>query len=230
MRQLILLLAIVPCGWKAKAQTQLYQFFKEANTLSRPDVRYDYTVRLIEQKSGALIDSISGRIYKRGIEYVDSSDVAWTAVSGSYYCKLDYLRKEARVYDIDLIQRKLHLSIDRNHPTASVIVPDSVMLRSGHVTLDSSGGLYRYRCTVASLPGVSLTAVIQKAPLRLVSMTYETTEIDGDLSYRRSCVMYHITNELAPSAFNLAPVFTVAGSKVSLNSKYSGYKLKTLIN
>lgn len=231
MRKLIFLLTTVCCSVCSRAQTGLYQYLKEIYTLDRPTVCYDYKVQLFDQKSGTLLDSLSGRIYRKGIEYIDSSTAAWTAVSGNYYCKLDHPRKEATVYDIDLIQRKLNLKIDRNG-SSLLVIPDSVIAKHGQVTLDSSNGLYRYRCTVPMMPGIALSATIDKKTRSLVNVVYETQETEGGdgSRYRRVCTIYKIRNEIPSSVFNLEPVFRISGGKVNMNTKYAGYNLKTLIN
>lgn len=232
MKKFALLLTISALlGVKLHAQTQLQQFVKRVNVLDRPNVSYDYKVHLLNTHTNKIEDSIIGRIYKREYEYFDSSGSAIAMVQGNYYCKLDHQRKEALVYDIEFIQRKLNLKIDRQSANA-LVIPDSIIFRYANLTTDTSREYHIYKWTLKNGPASACTAIIERGTLKLTRLSLETVETgdDGEPAYKRICTIYNIRNEFPLSAINMRRFCEVNGNKVTLTSKYAGYNLKKLIN
>ncbi len=227
---IILLLAVFATGTEVQAQPSFFQQLKKINTLDRSNVAYSYTIQLYETGTRKVTDSITGKIYKIGNEYVDSSNAALVAVSGKYYCKIDHQRKEARVYDIELIQKKLNLKIDRKAGHV-LTIPDSLLVQYGRLEVDTGKAFYTCRWSLNQGSSPVFTALIEKKTLRLTEVILETAEQeDGEAAaYRRSCRIRNIKNDIPYSAISLDNIFRISGEKVVLNSRYAHYNLKTII-
>lgn len=228
--KILFLFAGVMLCLKLHAQKQLAQFIRDMNILDRPSVAYDYKITLLQVQSNVIEDSITGRIYKKAHEYLDSSSVAIALVNGDYYCKLDHQRREVSVYDLNLIQRKLNLKFDRSGSPA-MIVADSIFIRYGQFRMDTTDSHYICHWRVGTDGGITSTAFVEKRTLKLSRLILELTEKDPDGAslYKRICTIYNIRNEFPDSAIDLSRFCQIDGGKVILNKKYAPYNLKTLI-
>lgn len=229
-RKILLLAASAMLCSKLYAQKQLEEFVKNMNILDRPSVTYDYKITLLQVQSNAIEDSITGRIYKRSHEYLDSSDVALVAFTGDYLCKLNHVRKEAYVYDLNLLHRKLNKKLDRSR-SKGIIIPDSVFSRRGNFRIDTTTSQYICHWQLDD-NAVVCRAFVDKKTLRLSKVILEIPESieDGKPLYKRLCTIYNIKNEFPASVITLDRFCRINGNRIILNRKYAAYNLKSLLN
>lgn len=110
------------------------------STTNHPVLQYKYKVILRDNKSLRNKDSIRGTIYKYYNEYVDSNDVFLSMVAGGYFFKGNFRTKEASLYRLAEVERKLGLK--REDMTQDImIIPDSLLTTLGKCTVSEQAGM-----------------------------------------------------------------------------------------
>lgn len=219
---LFLLLSQLPAAVRAQSQQDFFRQLARINTVN--EFRYDYKVSLTDA-SGHVTDSITGQLYKKGKNYVDSNSSTFIALIDPYYCKLDHQYKEGTVYDLRIFREKLQLSTDERF---SVIrIPDSVIAKHGTLQVDTMArDFFRVQLQLRDQPVSSIDAYVNRKDLtmRYVKLTMAHEQDD----MRRVYEIRNISYTVPERVFDLSRYFSAPGGKVVLAPRYTHYTLKTI--
>ncbi len=198
--------------------------------LSGVTLSYRYSVSLVDLRTGRVIDSNSGRLYRSGNEFVDSNKEFYTAITDRYFCKLDRSRKVVSIYQLDVLKRKL--GIDPGIPRNTINIMDSLGFKSPVPQIDTSAREY-YSLTwqLASPVQSSFCIWIDKKSYRLLSVRIAALEyIDEKHRYNRLCTISDISATPAGEPVDLRSIFRIEARKVVMASKYADYTVKSIID
>jgi len=233
LAQLILLIC---CCAGASAQTADYTRYlrKAGDMLGSASLSYRYRVLLVENKTGKVVDSMSGRLYKSGSNFLDSNATALSLLSGNYFFKADPKGKYAYIYDLSLAEKKMGIKRAQLN-NAIVNIPDSLLQKMGKASIDGSDpGYIGIRYTLRSpVNGIrDLLFRLDKKDESLAEIKIEVAEEDkwGDATgYRRIYYLFRFSNTVPAGKFNTGTYFKKEAGKARLQGIYKSYKLSSLI-
>lgn len=214
------------------AQNPVYKILEQVKAVNADHINYNYRIDLYDA-GGRGIDSIKGQYYRSGASYIDSNSISLVALKFPYYCKVDYELGTASVYDIRILQKRLNLKVDLDHPNV-LAFPDSIISRYGKLAVkDTDPKLIELTWTLQNQPFDLFKLKIDRSNYTLLEVLFETTEKEGSTqqeTYRRRCTLYNIEQRTRPEVLDLNRIFTVKGTGIVLTGKFAKYKLKTFTN
>ena len=228
-------MALLPsliCAAMAYAQEHPATLLKKLKKVnSSPTITYDYTVKLVDANNGQITDSIMGRIYKNGQDYLDSNNVTIIAIQNGYYINLNNFKKSATILDVGLVREKLDLT-DEEMTRDIVSIPDSLILKYGKIKNELTTDNYKIQISFSELQFTTITMVVDRKSLILKDMAIESNEYEsGTAGLPRYKKLYHIYNiryVVDKKAINIGRYFQVHNKGIVLNRKYSGYQINTI--
>lgn len=215
----------------AKAQPEISDVLRQVGRVSKsPKIAYDYKVTLYSIKQAKDIDMITGRLYKNGNNYLDSSNASLTLVSGKYCFKLNRRQKQAIVYDLDLLERKLGLK--RSADNGLFVIPDSDIIRYGKIYSGGpSNDLYVIKMQPKDKLFSDITVNVRKSDYQVESFEFETSEPqNAKPEFKRRYIINNIRWNVDDTKFNTDRFFKLDRKKAILNKDYADYKVKTIIS
>lgn len=212
----------------AQLETIKYlDYLQQAKSITNNHVlAYSYRVVMQDIKTRKVLDSTAGRIYKSGEAYLDSNRFAISVVNGGYFFKGDYRRKEAYVYKLATVEKKLGLQ--REDMSNSVLdIPDSLILRMGRLSVQEYGESLVLKYTLKENRGS-----FQEIQFRLKKSDRSLQEIRMTAPGNEVNTFYYLsdfTNAFDLPRLRMDKYFRIENGKVKLKGKYQSYQLTELL-
>ena len=235
IKNTILLLLLLSCRQPLHAQIpgpvgDLLKKIRD-NNMGRA-ISYDYNIELEQSSTHKKVDSVQGRIYYDKNRYIDSNAFFYTARSGNYYCKLNYAKKAATVYDLKAWSQKMHVSFTDKTPNP-IGITESMLAQDANVAVDTSNRqFFRIGIRVRNQQVAYVQLDISRTDYTMVAAQLETIEADGPEDkdpYKRTYKISNVNNNIGNSAFDLSGIFTVVQGRPQLSSRYAHYTLTELV-
>jgi len=215
------------CSVFAQTDKPFELFNKIKRTAAGSAITYDYSVALVE-RYGDTIDRIIGKVYKEGLNYIDSNNVTITATGNGYYFGLNQSSKTATIVAINKLEKMLDAPLAKNQDYL-VGIPDSVISKHGDIKIKTlENGNYLFQLTFKELHYTNVDLEVNKKTMLVHKM--KLTSLDRIEGQRRIYNIHNIKCKFNSDKLNLNRFFRIKNNEVVLDKKYLGYKINTITN
>lgn len=227
---------LVMLSWSnySSAQDAVLDFIhkiKQANAGN--EMSYDYTMYLKNINTGKFVDSVGGKLYKSGNNYLDSNKNSLSAVNEGYFCKIGFDRKQAVVFSIDKMKAAAGFSGAAIKPLITEI-SDSLIIKYGKAKFSKlPNGNYWLEISFDTRTQTLIAMEINAGDLRVNSIRMELIERNRygeDEGYRKICQLKNIKFKFDTRILNQQRFYVLAQNKIKMTNQYSAYHLETLTN
>jgi hypothetical protein len=208
-----------------KAQLDNYlQVVKKVT--NHPILSYRYKLVMENKQNSRSSESISGQLFKNGSDYRDSNTYAMSMIAGNYFFKLDFKKKEAYLYSLPVIEKKL--GVKRQDMKASILdISDSLMASMGNLSASEDNGeiMLQYKLKHSAGTVQSISFKIRKSDMNLLEIKLIAKEEGSSISY----YLNDFSNQMNDKQFTASQYFSIGNKKAKLSGRYQSYKLNAVL-
>lgn len=234
MKTILSIIFIVSVGSNVYGQQILKDILAKLHAANaNKTLSYEYKVYLSEAGKIGAVDSIIGKLYKKGDSYFDSSSVCLTVVNDKFFCKIDKDAKEVIVADLEKMYKKLGSSFSSVKP-GIIDVEDSVILKYGEAKVsNANNGNYVINIWLQQQNLSNIKMIVDKSSYKILNMEFIIDEMDkyGEKSgIKRIYKMGHFQPGFDERLLSLNRFVGVEKNKIILNPRYKSYHLLSINN
>lgn len=218
-------------GSRAQIPGPMGDLFRKIREHNGAYMAYDYEIRLKRLSDSRITDSVKGHLCNASNHYRDSNSVFFTAKAGDWYCKLNYAKKTAVVYNLKELSARMKFSTDAA-PADMYGINEAMLSEQTVVKIDTSDRqIYRMVCQFRGQKLQRLRLDLNRDDYSLVAAEFEALEGNDPYDKDPYVRIYRINNvqkhDHAPLP-DLSGIFREEQGKVILNQRYANYTLNEL--
>ncbi|MBS1773941.1 MAG: hypothetical protein JST82_13870 [Bacteroidetes bacterium] len=191
-------------------------------------ISYDYKMVLRSNVQNKRVDSITGHLYKKGDNYLDSNKYAISAVNNRKFCKVDISDQSVYVLALDSFLRKTGLN-EKTIENSVIDISDSIIQRYGKVSSRKlANGNTSYDISFTRQNFQHLVLELDKASGQIHSLSMKVPDKDsygGATGYERDYVITNIKYQFEEHKLLLDRFFKEEKNRIVLKGKYATYHL-----
>lgn len=229
-----LLFMICLCCWmsllykNAAAQQAQLKYLHDLAGMNAQKMRYDYKVYMINKHSAAILDSVSGVMYRDRMYYLDSNALVINMRDADYTLQLNPPAKTAYVKSVKAILAKMKGKEPENYSLFDIADLQKRKIISFQADKNQQGNTHLKivfdepdidEIDAELTPEHTLTSFVLKIPAGGV----------GNEAQQRVLMMYHFTDQFSSSVIATSRFMTANKETCILKGMFAAYKLQRLI-
>jgi hypothetical protein len=226
-----------PESIQAQSQIQQLQYMAylqgASHKINNPVLSYQYKVILVDKTGNKAMDSASGLLLRYHDKYLDSNSTAMNLKSDGYFFKLEKSKKQAYLYQLAAVEKKLGLK-EEDMNNSMLTIPDSLFSKMGVLQVDEGPAILTLTYKIKENNG-SIRELIFRInrkdmfPLDIRIVTEEEDRWGSPTGYKKIYVLSSFSNQVDERRVRVNRYVNIDKNNAVLLAPYKTYSLNTFL-
>lgn len=226
-----------PLAMHAQTPLQRLQYMAylqgASHKINNPVLSYQYKVILVDKAGNKAMDSASGLLLRYHDKYLDSNSTALNLKSDGYFFKLEKRKKEAYLYRLAAVEKKLGLK-EEDMNNSMLTIPDSLLSKMGVLQVDEGPAILTLTYRIKENNGSIKELVFRinrkdMYPLDIRIITEEEDRWGSPTGYKKIYVLSSFSNQVDENRVRINRYVNIDKNNAVLSAPYKAYSLNTFL-